>query len=156
IDQLRAFYETCIESPPEVIAQEKRFSLELDNDVRITGRIDQINRLASGEVEIVDYKTGRPKTPSHARTDLQLGIYALAAREEVELEPTRLVYYNLQNNECVAAARDAKQLEEAKGIIQETAADIRARAFPANPGFQCKSCEYRFICPEEEPRRPPA
>jgi len=154
IEQLRAFYQTCIESPPDVIAQERRFSLELDDNVQIKGRIDQINRLGASEVEIVDYKTGRPKTPAHARTDLQLGIYALAAREELELEPVRLVYYNLQNNECVAATRDAKQLQVAKSTIQEVASDIRARQFPANPGFQCKSCEYRFICPEQESSRP--
>ena len=156
IEQLRAFYATCMESPPDVIAQEKRFSLELDNDVQIVGRIDQINRMGPGEVEILDYKTGRPKSAAHARNDLQLGIYALAAREELEVEPARLVYYNLQTNDCVAANRDAKQLQETKNTIQEVAADIRAREFPANPGFQCRSCEYRFICPEEEPRRPPA
>ncbi len=156
IEQLRAFYESCMESPPDVIAQEKRFALELDNNVQITGRIDQINRLASGEIEIMDYKTGRPKSALQARKDLQLGIYALAAREALELDPARLVYYNLQSNECVAANRDAKQLQETKSTVQEVAADIRAREFPAQPGFQCRTCEYRFICPEEEPSRPPA
>jgi DNA helicase-2/ATP-dependent DNA helicase PcrA len=156
VEQLRAFYDTCMESPPDVIAQERRFSLELDDNVKITGRIDQINRLSPSEVEIVDYKTGRPKSPAQARNDLQLGIYALATRDELELEAARLVYYNLQNNECVAATRDPKQLQETQSTIQEVASDIRAREFPASPGFQCKTCEYRFICPEQEPRRPPA
>jgi PD-(D/E)XK nuclease superfamily len=87
---------------------------------------------------------------------LQLGIYALAAREDLEVEPARLIYYNLETNECVAAARDAKQIEEMRGTIQEVAGDIRAREFPALPGFQCRSCEYRFICPAQEPRRGPA
>ena len=145
-----------MEAPPDAIAQEKRFSLELENNVQITGRIDQINRLGPGEVEVVDYKTGRPKTATHARNDLQLGIYALAAREDLEVEPARLVYYNLETNERVASTRDAKQLEELRGTIQEVAADIRAREFPALPGYQCRSCEYRFICPEQEPRRGPA
>jgi RecB family exonuclease len=156
IEQLRAFYASCLDSPPDVIAQEKRFALELENNVQITGRIDQINRLGPGEVEVVDYKTGRPKTALHARNDLQLGIYALAAREDLEVEPARLVYYNLQNNECVATTRDEKQIAELRGTIQEVAADIRAREFPALPGFQCKTCEYRFICPTQEPRLGPA
>lgn len=155
IEQLRAFYDSFVESPPEVIAQEKRFSLDLDNNVQIKGRIDQINRLGQ-DVEIVDYKTGRPKTAAQARTDLQLSIYALAAREDLEIEPTRLVYYNLQTNDCVASTRGEKQLREAQSAIQEVAADIRAREFPAAPGFQCKTCEYRFICPEEEPGRVPS
>jgi DNA helicase-2/ATP-dependent DNA helicase PcrA len=156
LEQLRAFYTSYMESPADVIAQEKRFALELENNVQITGRIDQINRLGPGEVEVVDYKTGRPKTATHARNDLQLGIYALAAREDLELEPARLIYYNLETNECVAATRDAKQIEETRGTIQEVAGDIRAREFPALPGFQCRSCEYRFICPAQEPRRGPA
>ena len=48
IEQLRAFYASCLESPPDVIAQEKRFTMELENNVQITGRMDQINRLGPG------------------------------------------------------------------------------------------------------------
>ena len=63
-------------------------------------------------MEIVDYKTGQAEDRQRTREkDLQLGIYALAAREELDSSPARLVYYNLQNNECVAATRDEKQLE---------------------------------------------
>ena len=94
-------------------------------------------------MEIVDYKTGKPKTETHADKDLQLSVYALAAREELDVKPVRLVYYNLQNNECVSATRDEKQLKEVRGTIQEVAADIRAREFPARPGFICKTCEFR-------------
>jgi hypothetical protein len=72
------------------------------------------------------------------------------------VEPARLVYYNLQTNDCVVTTRDDKQIAEMHGVIQEVAADIRAREFPATPGFQCRTCEYRFICPTQEPRRGPA
>jgi len=154
IEQLRAFYASAIAAPPDVFAQEKGFTLDLDHGVQITGRLDQINRLEAGQVEIVDYKTGKPKTETQAQKDLQLGIYALAARDVLGLEPTRLVYYNLQNNQWVAATRAEKQLQELLGTIQEVAADIRAREFPANPGFFCRTCEFRFLCPEIEPRRP--
>jgi DNA helicase-2/ATP-dependent DNA helicase PcrA len=156
IEQLRAFHASCLASPPDVFAQEKRFTLELDNNVQVTGRMDQVNRVAKGEAEIVDYKTGRPKTEAHARNDLQLGIYALASREELGLEPVRLVYYNLQTDERVVATRADKQLQEVRGAIEEVAADIRAREFPARPGFQCQTCEYRFLCPAQEARRGPS
>ena len=99
---------------------------------------------------------GKPKTETQAQKELQLGIYALAARDALGLKPTRLVYYNLQNNQFVAATRSEKQLQELSGAIQEVAADIRAREFPANPGFFCRTCEFRFLCPEIEPRRPHA
>jgi len=34
--------------------------------------------------------------------------------------------------------------------VQEVAADIRARSFPAKEGFICRSCAYRPICPAHE------
>ncbi len=118
----------------------------------MTGRMDQINRIAPRQVEIIDYKTGKPKLETHAQKDLQLSIYALAAREVLDVTPVRLIYYNLQNNQCVSASRDAKQLQEVRGTIQEVASDIRAREFPARPGFLCKYCEFRFLCPAHESR----
>ena len=127
---MRAFHASAIEHPPDVIAQERAFELPLDNNVVLTGRIDQVNRLGERSVEIVDYKTGKPKTEKQAQKDLQLSVYALAARELLEWDPVRLVFYNLQNNETVAAARDAKQLAKAQSEVQETAAEIRAGQFP--------------------------
>ena len=140
VEQLRAFHASCLAAPPDVFAQEKGFTLDLENGVQVTGRMDQINRVAQGEVEIVDYKTGRPKTEVQAQKGLQLSVYALAARENLGLEPVRLAYYNLQTNECVTAVREEKLLREVRGTIQEVAADIRARDFPARPGFACKTC----------------
>ena len=114
--------------------------------------MDQINRVTPDAVEIVDYKTGKPKKQSAADKDLQLGIYALAAREVLELDAVRLVYHSLQNNERLFGERGEKQLNEVRAVIQEVAADIRAREFPANPGFRRKTCEFRFICPAQSRR----
>ena len=150
IEQLRAFHASCLTATANVAGQERRFTIHCENGVDLTGRMDQINRIAPGEVEIIDYKTGKPKSETHAAKDLQLSVYALAAREVLDVTPVRLIYYNLQTNECVSASRDAKQLQEVRGTIQEVAADIRAREFPAHPGFVCKNCEFRFICPAHE------
>src|SRR5712692_6278137 len=79
--QLRAFHAATLAAPPEVIAQEKAFELPMENDVVLKGRMDQVNRIAPGEEEIVDYKTGKPKDEDKAKKDLQLSVYALAARE---------------------------------------------------------------------------
>jgi len=153
MEQLRAFHATCLDAPQDIFAQEKPFTLELENNVRVTGRLDQVNRAGPGAVEIVDYKTGKPKTETDARKDVQLSVYALAVREELELEPVRLVYYNLQTNQSVVAQRDEKQLRLVRGLIQEIAADIRAREFDPTPGHLCKSCEFRFLCPTHEMQR---
>ncbi len=115
IEQLRAFHASTLAAPPDVIALEKRFTIECDNSVQVTGRMDQVNRVGPGQVEIIDYKTGKPKLEKQAQKDLQLSIYALAAREVLEVAPVRLIYYNLQNNQCVSAAREGRMLQEVRG-----------------------------------------
>jgi DNA helicase-2/ATP-dependent DNA helicase PcrA len=148
--QLRAFYAATIASPPQVIAQEKTFELPMENNVVLTGRMDQVNRIAPGEEEIVDYKTGKPRSEEKARKDVQLSVYALAAREVFDWNPARLTLHYLQNNQPVSATRDEKQLKKVGAEIQEAAADIRAGDFPAKPGFACKFCDYESVCPARE------
>jgi DNA helicase-2/ATP-dependent DNA helicase PcrA len=150
LEQLQTFYAAMIETLPEILEQEKTFELDLESNVIVKGRIDQINSLGHKDVEIVDYKTGKAKRDSEANKDLQLSIYAIAAKEIFELNPVRLVFHYLQDNKRQETTRSAKQLVEAQKIVQETAADIRARQFAAKPGFQCRSCAYRPICPAHE------
>jgi len=151
LEQLRMFHAGMMAELPQALEQEKTFELPLDNNVIIKGRIDQINSLGNKrDVEIVDYKTGRPKKDADARKDLQLSLYALAVKEILELEPVRLVFHYLQNNQRQETTRDAKQLDEAQKIVQEAAADIRAGEFPAKRGFVCRSCAYKPICPAHE------
>ena len=148
--QLRAFYERTLAARPDVVAQEKSFKLPLENNVVLTGRMDQVNRIGPGEEEIVDYKTGRPRGADKVRRDAQLSAYALAAREVFDWNPARLTFHFLQSNESVIAICDEKQLKKLRGEIQEAAADIRAGEFPANPGFACRTCDYESICPARE------
>jgi ATP-dependent DNA helicase UvrD/PcrA len=149
-EQLQAFHATMLQVSPQILEQEKAFELPLANDVILTGRMDQVNSLGRNHVEIVDYKTGKPRKDSDARKNLQLSIYALAAKEIFEWNPVRLVFHYLQTNQTQVTSRDSKQLDEAEKIVQEAAADIRAAQFPPNPGFICRSCAYKPICPAHE------
>ncbi|MGA9882307.1 MAG: ATP-dependent DNA helicase [Candidatus Acidiferrales bacterium] len=149
-EQLAAFHETYSAAPAEVLYQEKPFELPLENEVIVTGRIDQINRINGDAVEIVDYKTGRPRDAKKANEDLQLSIYALAVREVLELEPKRLVLHYLMSNEAVATTRDAKALAAAKQKIGEVVDQIRAGDFSPKPGFGCGFCDYKPLCPAHE------
>jgi DNA helicase II / ATP-dependent DNA helicase PcrA len=150
IEQLRAFHATLLENPPEILEQEKAFELPLENNVIINGRIDQLNSLGRDDVEIIDYKTGKSRKEADARRDLQLSIYAIAAKEILELNPVRLVFHYLQNNQTQVTTRTAKQLDEAQKIVQEAAADIRAGEFSPKPGYACRTCAYEPICPAHE------
>jgi DNA helicase II / ATP-dependent DNA helicase PcrA len=150
LEQLRTFHAVVLRALPEILEQEKGFELDLENNVIVKGRIDQINSLGRKDVEIVDYKTGKPRKDSEAKKDLQLSIYAIAVKEILELNPVRLVFHYLQNNERQETTRDAKQLAEAQAMVQEAAAEIRAGEFRAKPGFHCRGCSYKPICPAHE------
>jgi len=149
-EQLEAFHRSCCAAPPDVLHQEKGFELPLEHDVVISGRMDQVNRLGEREIEIVDYKTGRPRDAEKAAEDLQLSIYALAALEVLDRSPGKLVFYNLTNNEAVESTRDAKMLDGTRAKIREVADRIRAGDFSPKKGFSCGFCDYKPLCPEHE------
>jgi hypothetical protein len=75
------------------VAIEKRFHLELDG-VEIVGKIDRVNDVGDGEVEVVDYKTGSGKSMRVAYenyfgpelSDVQLALYYLACKDGVDDE----------------------------------------------------------------------
>src|SRR5438445_7302639 len=150
LEQLRAFHQAALEQPLLVLELEKNFELPVENNVILKGRIDQINSLGRKDVEIVDYKTGRPQKDSDAKRDLQLSIYAIATKEILEWTHVHMIFHYLQDNSRQEIPRSTKQLDEALKIVQEVAADIRARSFPAKEGFICRSCAYRPICPVHE------
>jgi DNA helicase-2/ATP-dependent DNA helicase PcrA len=149
-EQLKEFYRSTIAAPPDVLAQEKSFDLPMEENVVITGRMDQINRIGSRGVEIVDYKTGNPKDEKQAEKSLQLSLYALAARDVLELVPERLVFYNLTTNEPIATTRDEQSLKQAEDKVAEVADRIRAGDFSPRPGFVCRYCDFRPLCPAHE------
>ena len=69
----------------------------------LRGRVDRVDRLPSGEYELIDYKTGRPKTAEQLTEDVQLSLYAIGAREAWSLEASRGAYYYLLDDQKVAA-----------------------------------------------------
>ena len=150
LEQLRAFHQAALEHPSVVLELEKTFELPVENNIILKGRIDQINSMGRNDVEIVDYKTGGGKKDVDARKDLQLSVYAIAVKEIFDLNPVRLVFHYLQNNQRQETTRDGKQLDEAMKIVQEVAADIRAANFPTREGFVCRGCAYKPICPAHE------
>jgi len=156
LEQLRQFVERQGENPipADRIQMEQRFRMEV-GDVVLQGRIDQINpcdgsRGSKPAVELVDYKTGRPRSQKDADKSLQLSVYALAARRELNMDPARLTFYNLTNNEAVSTVRTDKDIERAVVEIDDVAGCIRQKLFDPSPGFVCKRCEFVPVCPVHE------
>jgi DNA helicase II / ATP-dependent DNA helicase PcrA len=154
LEQLRAFVErhNGIEIDCGRIQMEQAFTIDL-GDITLDGRIDQItlvDPIHDGAVELVDYKTGRPRTERDAERSLQLSVYALAAKKALHLNPVRLTFYNLTTNEPVSSVRASEDLEEAMNTVRDVAVQIRNARFEPTPGFGCRWCEFVSICPAHE------
>jgi len=132
----------------EILETELRFKVEIGG-ARVSGRFDRLDLLEGGEVGVVDYKTGKPKTQDDADDSLQLSIYALAARS-LGHTPCALVFINLQNGIAVESRRSPQQLLAAEKRVTEVAQKIAAGEFDPDPGPGCRRCSYHSICPEQE------
>ena len=150
MEQLAQFLELARQAPPpEVLQTEKRFEVQV-GAAKLTGRVDRIDRSGPDTVDIVDYKTGKPRLQDDADKSLQLSLYALAAREVWGQRAAHLIFYNLENNTSVSTTRSDAALEEAKRRVEQVADAIAHGKFPAKPGYQCTLCPYRNLCPETE------
>ncbi|OFV96741.1 MAG: hypothetical protein A3H28_01625 [Acidobacteria bacterium RIFCSPLOWO2_02_FULL_61_28] len=68
------------------------------------------------------------------------------------MEPSALILYNLSNQEAIRTQRTANEYRELEQTIGVTARQILAGSFPAQPGYHCRFCAYRAICPAQEQR----
>ncbi len=108
------FHAAIVAEAPKILEQEKPFELPLENDVILAGRMDQVNSLGRNQVEIVDYKTGKPRKESEIRKSLQSSIYALAAKEIFERDPAAWAFYFLQDNSTVVTTWTLSKLPTPK------------------------------------------
>jgi DNA helicase-2/ATP-dependent DNA helicase PcrA len=150
IQQLVDFLKVVSRTPLlKVLHTEEHFEIRV-GEATVAGRIDRIDDLGNGAVAIVDYKTGKPRTQEDADESLQLSIYAIAAQQKWGYRAERLVFYNLEENTAITTARQRIQLDEARAKIADVADRIAARQFDAKPGYHCRFCPYRNLCPATE------
>ncbi len=143
---LKEYYKKNIDSNIKPEALEKWFNLRIGG-IKFNGRIDRIDSLAGGKVEIIDYKTGSAKNQKDVDKNDQLSFYALGATEFLGLKPEKLSLYFLETNEKFTTKRTPKQLAEVKNKIVETIKEISKGEFKATPGRHCEYCPYNEICP---------
>ena len=136
------------------VALEQPFTVPVGKDLKIGGRIDRIDEIGRGEIEIVDYKTGA-NIPSQREVDknLQLSFYALAATKIPNPpfgkppEKIKLSLYYLDEQEKISTTRTAKQLEKAVENILKVREEIEKSDFKCSNHIFCqKGCEFSLFC----------
>ncbi len=128
-------------------ALEFRFTIEVEG-VQLAGVIDRMDRLPGGGYEIIDYKTSRRLPPQERiDRDLQLSIYALAAKQVWGIEPERLTLYYLLPGQRMSTTRTAADADELRRRIGTTAERIGAGMFEPRENPLCDWCEFQALCP---------
>jgi DNA helicase-2/ATP-dependent DNA helicase PcrA len=154
---LRRYHARLHGQDSEPVWFERSFSFRLGPH-HLRGRVDRVDRLATGgaddegaEYELIDYKTSRPKTVPQLQDDIQLSLYALAAREDWQLRSSRQAYYYVLDDLKVPVPRRPADAEAIKDTVLAVGEGILAQAFEPTPSHAaCSLCDYRIVCPAAE------
>jgi DNA helicase-2/ATP-dependent DNA helicase PcrA len=143
---------------------EREFEVLLpEQNVLVTGAIDVVRRDDPPRVTIIDFKSGEAESDKHQALDhdemrMQVSLYAVAAKQELQYEPERgLVRYL---GEADPAQRElvvpltAGTVQASRQQVQSLARDIQERRFRQTPATRnggapknrCVACDYRRLC----------
>jgi DNA helicase-2/ATP-dependent DNA helicase PcrA len=150
-EMLAHVYAELMSAPFQTTDIEKDFTIKVGgypHYIAIRGRIDRIDTLQDGTVEIIDYKTGEAKNEKKIRAEdkEQLTIYHIACQEVLGKKPARLTYWYLKDNVKVSFLPTEKEVQKWKEKISQIAQEMHTSDFKPTPGFHCTFCDYRDIC----------
>ena len=146
-DILTRFWEIHSADFRMPVALERMFYIDIDG-IKLRGFIDRVDKLESGGLSIIDYKTNKELfTADNLEKDLQLTLYQLAAEQIWHLPVEKLTLYHLRSNTvCSCQPRDESRLEQARHLVVEVAENIARQKFPATENQYCP-CDFPEHCP---------
>ncbi|MDO9410272.1 ATP-dependent DNA helicase [Patulibacter sp.] len=149
-DSMARYHARTTAEDSETVWLERGFEFRL-GDHTLRGRVDRVDRHPDGAYELVDYKTGRPRTPEQLRDDVQLQLYAVAAVDAWGLEAPRQSYHYILDD--VKTPLEAEGGERAKitSTVERIGDAILAQDFEPTPSYEtCAMCDYQLTCPAAE------
>ena len=150
VSALDRYLDRLRREPARPVWFERAFSFKLGPHL-LRGRVDRVDELPDGSHELIDYKTGRPKTAAQLRDDVQLAVYALAAREAWDLESSLQSYHYVLDDEKVPLPPGAVDREWVSETVFTVAEGILGQGFEPTPSYAaCSMCDYRIVCPAAE------
>ncbi len=130
---------------------ERGFSFKVEPTLRILGKMDRVDDLGNGKIEIIDYKTGA-NIPRQSDLDknMQMTIYALASVNPGilgrKIEQVKLSFYYFDKASKMTTYRTPEQLSIAVTDLLKIREEITQSDFTCSQKIICKDCEYKMLC----------
>lgn len=144
---------------------EREFETLIEEEqVLISGAIDIVRLDDPPRVTIIDFKSGEPESDAHSTLDeeqmrLQVSLYGLAARRELEYDAERgIVRYLGESDPAkreLSVELDEVALAGTRAVVAQIARDIRERKFHLGPRrgpakasdrVRCEKCDFGEFC----------
>jgi putative RecB family exonuclease len=116
------------------------------------GYLDRVDVAPTGEVRVVDYKTGKPPRPRYRdQAMFQMRFYALMYQQVHGVVPTQLKLIYLRNGSWLTLSPDLGSLVETEAQLDSLWAEIeragRLGDFPPRSSRLCDWCSHQALCP---------
>jgi ATP-dependent DNA helicase UvrD/PcrA len=125
---------------------EKQIEISLGDGVTVTGRIDLVRRIDTGETTIVDLKSS-DRAQAEDVTEAQLHVYALGYQDLTGRRPDYVEIYELDERKRKPRSVDDDFIADVKTKVREAAEALRTSTLPTAPApKKCGACDYRGMC----------
>ena len=133
-------------------AQEMPVDFTLPNGVPVRGFIDRVDIAQTGEVRVVDYKTGKKPLPRYSQdAQFQMRFYALVYWRLFGIVPTQLKLMYLKVMDSMILTPSREELEYFERDLAELwwkiEADGKAGSFRPQQSKLCGWCAFQSLCP---------
>ncbi|MEN3356381.1 MAG: putative RecB family exonuclease [Mycobacteriales bacterium] len=144
----------------EPAAREQLVQTLLDGGVLLRGYVDRLDVAPTGEVRVVDYKTGGiPREAFETHALFQLKFYALVLWRTRGEVPRQLRLMYLGDRDTLTYAPDAQELARFERTLLAIWRAIERASetgdFRASPSRLCGWCDHKPICPAHGGTPPP-
>jgi len=151
-----------LEDPTRLEPAERELFVEarLDSGLKLRGIIDRVDVAPTGEVRIVDYKTGKAPRPEYAEGALfQMKFYALVVWRLKQVVPRRLQLVYLGSGDVLTYDPVIADLERVERKLLALWDAIRQATetgdWRPRPTKLCGWCDHQAVCPEFGGTPPP-
>jgi DNA helicase-2/ATP-dependent DNA helicase PcrA len=124
---------------------EKEFTI-VENDIRIVGKMDRVDKLPSGDLRVIDFKVGEAEEPGPWEA-FQLQLYAMACERTLEEDVVDCRFHFLTSDEQIPIEYNSTVRKETVERLNSVLDNMENRNYEPNTGEYCSRCDFRGFCP---------